>query len=65
MTDNQKILNKVSEYLEDNPEAKFTQALANLNINQFADLNNPEAKNFLLRNPYNDTDKQVLERIIL
>jgi hypothetical protein len=65
MTESQIILNMIGKYLEDNPEIRFMQALTNLNINQFADIKEPGSKNWLLRDPYYDTDKKVLERIVL
>lgn len=64
MTENQKTLIEIlSEYLKKNPNLRFSQALFNLNINQFADPINPETKGFLLKDIYNDTDEQLLERI--
>lgn len=58
-----KILNILREYLIDNPEVRFTQALHNLGINEFANKANPEQEKHQLRDPYNDTDQMVLERI--
>jgi len=57
------ILHKLFEYLEENPEIRFTQALFNLKINNFADESNPENKNFLFKDNYNDSDETVLKRI--
>ncbi len=62
MKDSDIILSIIQQYLKDNPSIRFTQALFNLNINQFGGIDiNSERQ--LLRDPYNDTDKQVLERI--
>lgn len=57
------ILTLLEQYINDNPGMRFTQALHNLNINQFADQNNPENKDYLLRDNYNDKDDDVLARI--
>ena len=65
MNENAKtILTILSEYLEKNPCIRFTQALANLGINEFADKIHPENKDFNLRDPYQDTDDKVLQRLI-
>lgn len=64
MKDNTKtILTLIEQYLEKNPSIRFTQALFNLGITEFADKGNPEAKGFLLRDIYNDIDDEVLERM--
>jgi hypothetical protein len=57
------IINLISDYLEKNPEQRFSQALFNLNINQFENQINPEEKEFLLRDIYNDSDEDVVERV--
>lgn len=57
------IINLISDYLEKNPEQRFSQALFNLNINQFANQITPEEKEFLLRDIYNDSDEDVAERV--
>ena len=61
--EHEKIIKLVSEYLAENPDQRFTQALFNLDINQFQknhDLRNIQYK---LRDPYNDLDKDVISRI--
>lgn len=61
--EHKKIIKLISEYLAENPDQRFTQALFNLDINQFQkndDLRNIEYK---LRDPYNDLDKDVISRI--
>jgi hypothetical protein len=64
MKDNIKmILTMIEQYLVKNPSIRFTQALFNLGITEFADKKNPEAKGFLLRDIYNDTDDEVLKRL--
>lgn len=57
------ILENISKYLESNPDARFSQALSNLNITTFADPVDPSKKGFLLRDLYYDSDSIVLERI--
>lgn len=57
------ILLIIKEYLNENLEQRFTQALVNLGINEFADVNNPAPKGHLLRDNYHDTDNVVLERM--
>jgi hypothetical protein len=62
--EHQVIINRLSNYLKDNPDIRFGQALYNLSINEFADKTNPETKDFLLRDIYNDSDKKILNRMI-
>ena len=57
------ILNILEKYLKEHPEIRFGQALFNLNINEFADKDNPSNKNHLLRDIYNDLDENILNRI--
>lgn len=59
-----KILDLITYYLEKNPNQRFTQAIFNLNINQFKhELINGQNHVYELRDPYNDSDKEVLSRI--
>ncbi len=58
-----KIIDAISKYLELNPDLRFSQALFNLNINEFADKRSPERKGHLLRNICKDSDEKVWERI--
>lgn len=60
----EKILIIIKNYLEKNPNDRFCQALFNLGITEFADKNNPEAKDYLLRDIYNDSDDKILERML-
>ncbi len=62
-TEHAEILKKLSEYLEKCPNARFGQALFNLGINEFKDKENPQKAKYLLRDIYNDSDQQVLDRI--
>lgn len=57
------IMTVLEQYLEKHPEQRFCQALANLNINQFADMKKPENKDHLLRDNYNDLDEAVVNRL--
>lgn len=41
------IIKLISDYLEEYPECRFTQALYNLRINGFYSVDNPEESNFL------------------
>jgi hypothetical protein len=56
------ILKLIGQFLEKYPEQRFGQALCNLGINEFADKTNPSAKKHLLRNIYNDSDNDILQR---
>lgn len=53
------ILELLDAYLKANPQIRFTQALFNLDINQFAE--EKPTSNF--RDNYNDTDDDVLKRV--
>lgn len=57
------ILKLIEGYLVKNPSCRFTQALFNLEINEFAD-KNYDRKNCLLRDIFSDTDERVLNRIL-
>ena len=57
------IIKLISDYLEEYPECRFTQALYNLRINGFYSVDNPEESNFLFRDNYNDSDEDVLNKI--
>lgn len=57
------IINLISDYLEEYPETRFTQALYNLRINGFYSVDDPEESNFLFRDNYNDSDEDVLNKI--
>lgn len=64
MTDSQKILEFLTDYINKYPEIRFGQALFNLDINEFADKINPDKKDFLLRDIYNDSNNKILNRIL-
>ena len=57
------ILSILEQYLVENPCIRFSQALFNLRINQFANSENPEKENLNLRDIYNDTNDEILKRI--
>lgn len=61
--EHQKIINTITKYLEDYPEIRFGQALFNLNINEFANKDNPERENHRLRDIHSDSDKKIIERL--
>jgi hypothetical protein len=58
MTEHRNILEKLKEYLEQNPNQRFGQAIFNLGINEFT-----QDEEFQLRDIYNDTDSEILKRI--
>ena len=53
----QKILNIIANYCKEKPNQRFGQILFNLNINEF------KKDSEEIRDVYNDTDKNILERI--
>ena len=53
----QEILNIIANYCNENPHQRFGQILFNLNINEF------KKDSEEIRDVYNDTDKNILERI--
>lgn len=57
------LLNILTQYVIDNPQVRFGQALFNLGINEFANKTNPAEGDYKLRDIYNDTDEKILERI--
>lgn len=59
----QHIMEIIEAELNKSSQLRFGQVLFNLNINQFADENNPINKNNLLRDIYNDEDIRILKRI--
>ena len=58
-----RILNLISDYLDNNPDIRFTQALYNLCINEFNNKENPELDNFLFRDNHSDSDEYILKKI--
>jgi len=54
----------LKQYLIKYPDIRFGQALFNLNINQFADPDNPEACNHYLRDIHSDSDDAILKRVL-
>ena len=60
-----KIIKLLSDYLEKNPDQRFTQALFNLGINEFEETNTIVKRDVqpILRDVYNDEDEVVLERV--
>ncbi len=58
------ILSEIEKYLSANPNIRFSQALFNLGINEFADKINPNEKENLLRDIYNDADNDIYQKLI-
>lgn len=64
MTKEQKeILRRLRDYLELHPGQRFGQALFNLNINQFANMQDPIEAKHHMRDIYNDSDETILNRM--
>jgi len=61
----QAILQILTQYLTENPQIRFGQALGNLNINQFANPRYPNQESYKLRDIYQDSDVDILKRIKL
>ena len=59
------ILDKIYRYLEKDKDnnLRFGQVLSNLNINMFADTENPSNKDYLLKDIYSDSNKNILKRM--
>lgn len=58
------ILEHIALYLEASPEQRFGQVLYNLHINEFINVDDPEKGNYALRDIYNDSDNDILRRIL-
>ena len=65
MNDNaKKILSLIEQYMNENPNLRFTQVLFNLGINQLGGENTtPGGSPYLLRECYYDSDAMVLKRM--
>ena len=57
------IIALIENYLENNPEQRFGQALFNLKINQFEESTNNDVLAPQLRDIYNDSDSEIILRI--
>lgn len=57
---NKKIIELISDYIEQYPEQRFGQILFNLDINQFVKSKEYEPKT---RDIYYDSNKEILDRI--
>lgn len=57
---NKKIIELISDYIEQYPEQRFGQILFNLDINQFVNSKEYEPK---IRDIYYDSNKEILDRI--
>lgn len=60
----QDIINLLTDYLEAYPDQRFSQALFNLNINQFKNVKEPANADFSLRDIYADSDEKILVRMM-
>ena len=59
-----KILSLIEQYMNENPNLRFTQVLFNLGIDQFGgDNTTPGGSSYLLRDCYYDSDNMVLKRM--
>ena len=61
--DNKLIMLLLQHYLDANPTVRFGQALHNLNINEFANTQNPALMNHYLRDIHEDSDSKILKRM--
>ena len=57
------ILSEIEQHLTKYQQCRFTQALFNLGITEFKDKEDPGVFGHLLRDPYADSDTEVLFRI--
>lgn len=61
--EHQEIIGLISNYLVNNYDLRFGQALFNLRINEFANKTHPEKENYTIRDIHGDSDDQILKRI--
>lgn len=61
--EHQEILTMISNYLANNYDQRFGQALFNLGINEFVDKINPQKENYTIRDIHGDSDDKIMERI--
>ncbi len=61
--EHQLIIEKLNQYLENHPDQRFGQAIFNLGINEFQKTTDPRNPNYNLRDIYNDSDLEIIERI--
>lgn len=64
-TYNQKILSALTQFLLDNPEIGFGDALHEIGINQYVNQTNPAQCDFTFRNICNDNNEQIYKRILI
>jgi hypothetical protein len=58
-----RIIRRITEYLDKYPDQRFGQALFNLNINEFESIPTGSGQSGKLRDIYNDSDLQILQRM--
>ena len=61
--EHQEILDLISDYLANDYDQRFGQAIFNLGINQFVNKIQPEKENYKIRDIHNDQDSVIIERI--
>lgn len=61
--EHQEILDLISEYLSNNYDLRFGQAIFNLGINEFVNKVEPAKENYKIRDIHGDADNKILERI--
>jgi hypothetical protein len=61
--EHKKIIELIEKYLENQPDLRFGQALFNLKVNEFQETIDDRNPNFDLRDIYNDSDEEIIERI--
>lgn len=61
--DAKEILSIIKAHLIKNPSERFTQALFNLGINEFTIPSDPARCGYQLRDPYEDRDIDLLNKI--
>lgn len=57
------ILDLIRIYLKKHPDQRFGQALFNLRVNEFKNIENPSESNFEIRDIHNDNDSEIIVRI--
>ena len=60
---NSEIMSKLWNYLSQNPDVRFCQALYILGINELSSVFDKNMSKSLLRDNFNDTDERVLKRM--
>ncbi len=64
MNEIDQILKIIKDVADKYPSQRFGQILFNLNITQFKSPENPAEKNFEIRDNYNDSNEEILRRVM-